>query len=78
MLPFLKPGDSVFVSSIPYLFSKPKRGDVVIVVREEKFIIKRISKINGDEFILSGDNKTDSKDFEFVKREEIRGKIVLK
>jgi|SRR5581483_324847 len=47
MLPTFKPGQLLLVSSIPYLFKKPKVGDVVVVKdpRDGKPLLKRITEI---------------------------------
>ena len=47
MLPTFKPGQILLVSSIPYLFQKPKIGDVVVIKdpRSGKLLLKRIAKV---------------------------------
>ena len=80
MEPALKQNQTVIVSSVPYLIGKPKVRDIIILQRE-RYIIKRISKIKGDKVFVVGDNKkasTDSRDFGWVSRKEIVGKVVLK
>ena len=80
MEPALKQNQTVIVSSAPYLIGKPKVRDIIILQRE-RYIIKRISKIKGDKVFVAGDNKkasTDSRDFGWVSRKEIVGKVVLK
>lgn len=72
-------GQSVLVSSIPFLFSKPKIGDIVAIRKSDKVFIKRITKIHGDKYFVSGDNKKDSLDsreFGFVEKKDILGKVV--
>ncbi len=78
MEPTLKQNQTVIASSIPYFFMKPKVGDIVILQRE-RCIIKRISKISGDNFFVQGDNKasTDSRDFGWINKKEIIGKVIL-
>ncbi len=80
MCPAFKSGDVVLVNKLAYFLSKPKIRDV-IEVKREKYINKRITKIDGDQFFIQGDNKkesTDSRNFGWVGRKEILGKIMLK
>ena len=80
MEPTLSEGDVVLISSLPYLFKNPKVGDVIILKRE-KYIIKRITKADRGKFFVEGDNKnesTDSKDFGWVLKKEIFGKVIFK
>lgn len=79
MMPGLKQNQIVIVSSIPYLFRKPKIGDIVVLKREERYIIKRIVKIAGNKIFVEGDNKkasTDSRNFGWIERREIVGKVI--
>lgn len=83
MMPYLTPEDRVLISSLPYLFSKPKIGDIVSFRESStgEILLKRIVKISGDKYFLRGDNQSDSKDsrqFGFVKNNQIIGKIILK
>ena len=74
-------GETVLVSKIPFLFSKPKNGDIVAFKKAEKVFIKRIIKMDGDKYFVSGDNKKDSLDsrkFGWVSKKEIVGKVILK
>ncbi len=80
MEPTFYEGDTVLVSRLSYLFKKPKIGDTVLLKRE-RYIIKRITQVNCDQFFVEGDNKEESKDsrnFGWVLRKEIVGKVVLK
>lgn len=79
MEPAILQGQTVLVSSIPYLFSKPKSGDIVAFKREEKIFIKRIARIEGQKYFITGDNKNDSMDsrkFGWISRKAIIGKII--
>ena len=49
MEPTLHEGDVVLISSLPYLFKNPKVGDVIILKRQ-KYIIKRITKEDRGKF----------------------------
>lgn len=79
MIPTLNNNDSVLVLS--YILTSPKIGDIVVAMHGEKHIIKRITKIKGNTFFLSGENtleSTDSRRFGFVNRHDIIGKVILK
>ncbi len=80
MEPALKQNQTIIVSLIPYFFSKPKVGDIVVLQRE-RCIIKRIFKINGEKIFVKGDNKkesTDSRNFGWINKKEIVGKVIFK
>ena len=76
MEPALKPGQEILVSSLPYLILNPKVGDLVAFKDKNKFIIKRIKKAGKDEFLVKGDNLTDSKDYGWIKKNNIIGKVI--
>ena len=80
MDPTIKNNQLILASSIPFCFRKPKVGEVV-VLKKNKFIIKRITRINKDRFFVEGDNKkesTDSRNFGWISKSEIVGKMILK
>lgn len=78
MMPKFSPNGKVLVSTLPYLFSPPKVGDVVVFKFENKFIIKKISKVNGEWYYVEGENKKDSLDIPKIKRGDILGKVIFK
>lgn len=81
MSPKFLEGDNVLVSSIPFIFAKPKKGDVVIFEKYNRIYLKRIGKIKEGKYFLKGDNRKDSLDsrrFGSVYREQIKGKVILK
>lgn len=81
MTPTYKEGDNVLVSSFPLVFAKPKKGDVVVFEKFNRFYIKRIDKMEKGKYFLVGDNKSDSFDsrrFGSVKIEQIKAKVILK
>ena len=120
MEPTLWQGQTVLASSIPYLFSKPKIGDIVLIrhsgnpdlseaskissqnlqrVRRfwtrrvpdgnpssqndegSRFFIKRITKIDGEKYFVSGDNEKDSMDsrrFGWIEKKDILGKVIYR
>lgn len=80
MEPTLKEGQILFASLLPYLFFKPKVGDVVVFKDEGKVFIKRIKKLEREKYFLTGDNKSDSLDSRkigWIDRENILGKVLL-
>lgn len=77
MLPILKPGQEVLVWS---WFYEPRVGDIVVVSKNGKDMIKRIQKIHDRKYFVEGDNKkesTDSRSFGPVNKSEIIGKVVF-
>ena len=78
MEPNFYAGQTVLVSGVPYLFSPPKVGHVIVFSNQAKKIIKRIRKIEGKKYLMVGDNKNDSRNFGFVERSKIVGKVIYK
>lgn len=78
MMPSFKPNDKVLASSIPYLFNSPKKGDIIVFKYKGKFLMKKISKVDGEGFMVEGENKSDSLNIGKIRREEILGKLIKK
>ena len=80
MQPGLKEGSRVVVFRWSYAFSQPKVGDVVVLSSSDgKSYVKRITAaVNKKEFVVKGDNKSDSKKLPPTKKEAIIGKVVAK
>lgn len=78
MLPQYPPGCTILISTLPYLFSHPKKKDVIVFKKDQKIIIKRIVDINDKKIYVSGDNKNDSMYFEPFERNLIIGKVIFK
>jgi signal peptidase I len=76
MLPTLKPGQEILVSSLPYLFIKPRVGDVIAFKDGDIFIVKRITEITGEKLHVMGDNKNDSRDYSWIERKRVIGKVI--
>ena len=79
MFPTLKPGQDVLVFNWSYLFSKPRIGDIVVIRKNGKDIIKRIQKILDREYFVEGDNKkqsTDSRNFGPIDKSQLIGKVI--
>ncbi len=82
MEPLLKDGRSVLVSSLPYLISIPKIGDIVAckMPAREKVLIKRVTSVVEGKYFIRGDNQSDSMDsrkFGLVEKKSIIGKVVF-
>lgn len=77
MLPTLNPGDRIVASSIPYFFSKPKIGDIVLFKYRDKIMIKRIKKFDNKKIFVKGDNSRDSLKIEPIGRNQILGKVII-
>ena len=77
MEPTIKIGSEVLVSGIPYIFSKPKIGDIVIFRKDEKIYIKRIVRTKNNEYSLAGDNEKDSVDIDWISKINIIGKLLF-
>ena len=81
MEPTIKNGQTVLVSSLPYIFKKPKVNDVIALENGNKILIKRILKMNAQEVFIAGDNLEDSLDsrkFGMVSKNKILGKVIYK
>ena len=81
MEPSLLNNQIVFASSILFIFSKPKIGDIVVFKYKNKTYIKRATKINSYKYFLEGDNNKDSLDSRkvgWIKRKDIIGKVIYK
>lgn len=78
MEPAILSGQFVLASSIPLLFSKLKIGDVIVFEVKNKLIIKRVKEIRESKILVSGDNKFDSRDFGWIDKKDVKGKIIAK
>lgn len=76
MSPKINEGREVLVSSIPYLFSEPKIGDVVAFWHFDKVFIKRIKKVQRGNFLMEGDNISDSLKIGWISKKDIIGKVI--
>lgn len=77
MVPVLPPGTYVWASR---WFKKLEPGDTIIFEHDNREKIKRISEIKDDELYVLGDHpeaSTDSRQFGWIKRNTILGKVVL-
>lgn len=75
MSPTLKEGQEV----LTFNWSKVHEGDVVVIKKDGKEIVKRIDKIDGDKIYVIGDKldeSTDSRDFGPVDQSQVIGKVL--
>lgn len=83
MEPTFRDGDFVLASDLIYKFSRPKKGQIVVVFHPVNGIqiIKRIIDVKNDSYFLEGDNaswSSNSNDFGWFERNKIRGRVVYK
>lgn len=76
MIPTLKPGQEILVSSLPYLLSQPKLNDLIAFKNGKDFIIKRIKDKKNEKYLVKGDNEKDSKNYGWIEKEKIIGKVI--
>lgn len=77
MLPTVKSGQDVLIWC---WFYQPKAGDMVVIKKNDKEMIKRIQNVHDREVFVQGDNKeesTDSRSFGAIDRSEIIGKVMF-
>ena len=80
MTPALKEGQDILSFNWAYLFSKPKKGDLVVVKQDNREIVKRVQKIDGRHVFVTGDNlkeSTDSRHFGPIRIDQIIGKVIF-
>lgn len=81
MSPTIKANDIVFASPLPYLFIKPKVSDIIFCLNPvgKTKIVKRITRIDKENYFITGDNlkeSTDSRTFGPISKRDIIGKVV--
>lgn len=76
MEPTIKEGQEILVSNIPYLFNKPKVNDLIAFKDGNQFIIKRLKQIKDGKYLVKGDNKKDSKNYGWIDKKDIIGKVI--
>lgn len=76
MAPKLRPGQLIVATS---LFRKLHPGQVVIVERDNKQLIKRIERIEADKLFVIGDNlaaSIDSRQFGWLDRQAVIARVL--
>lgn len=48
MMPTISPGDHFIVNRLPFYYRNPKRGEIVVFVKENDYLIKRVIGLPGD------------------------------
>lgn len=76
MEPTIRNGQEILISSLPYLIFRIKVGDIIAFNNLGKLIVKRVKSINRGKFLVEGDNKTDSKEFGWIEKDRIMGKVI--
>ena len=76
MSPQIPQGSKLLVSSIPYMFTQPKVGDIIAFRHLDKILIKRIKKVQKQNFLLGGDNASDSLKIGWKTKKDIIGKVI--
>lgn len=77
MEPALRAGDHVWICRI----LKGKVGDVVVLKKNAKTMVKRIIRVEDGHYTVHGDHRsvsTDSEHFGSVQRTHIRGKVIVR
>ena len=77
MSPKILQGSEVLVSSLPYLLFEPEVGDIVAFRHFDKVMIKRIKKAQKGNFLLEGDNVSDSLKIGWKMKKDIIGKVIF-
>lgn len=77
MSPKIPQGKEVLVSSLPYLLLEPRVGDIIAFWHFDKVLIKRIKKVQRENFLMEGDNISDSLKIGWKTKKDIIGKVIL-
>ena len=77
MEPVIKNGSFFIGSSLPFIFKKPKTGDMIIFKSDDKNIVKKIAEIKDNKYKVEGENERDSKRFGYLRKEEIMEKVIF-
>jgi hypothetical protein len=77
----MKHNQTILVSSLPFILQQPKIDDIIAFrnTRDQKILIKRISKIEKEKYFVTGDNHSDSTDswkFGMIGKAQIVGKVI--
>lgn len=76
MTPTLRDGQIILVSGWFYLLVNPKKGDIVVFIYRNKYLVKRVKARHRENFLLEGDNRQDSLQVGWVNRRLIWGKVL--
>lgn len=76
MEPSFHSGDLILVNHLVYKWRQPKKGEVILFKRDNQFILKKVVEKEVGQVLVEGENKLDSREFGWVKKEEIVGKVL--
>lgn len=79
MFPSLREGQDVLSFNWAYLGKKPKKGDIVVIKKNGKEMVKRVQSLNGRFIFVIGDNdkeSTDSREFGSIDKSQIIGRVI--
>lgn len=79
MQPDFNPGDKVLINRLAYLFSSPKKGDVIAFhdhTNRGMILLKKVEKDQGGSYFVVGINKSDSRKVDTIKKRQIIGKLL--
>ncbi len=64
MAPRIAESDYVLVNKLSYVLGKPREGDVVVAKHPNtgRLIVKRVSRVESNRYLLRGDNEKSSSD----------------
>lgn len=74
MIPSYYPGDHV----LTFKWIAPQKNSTIVFKKADKFLLKRIIRVEGKNFICCGDNRKYSKTNYKVRLEDITGEVVFK
>ncbi len=79
MQPFLMGSNRVVVFRWAYLFSQPRKGDVIVFRGSNGLAyVKRITALaSKNKLVVEGDNKGDSRELGPVERKSVIGKVLF-
>jgi len=77
MEPEITNGSFFIASGVPYKFTNPKIGDLIIFKNQNKTIVKKIIKIEKKNYVIAGQNLSDSMKFEPITKKDILGKVIF-
>ena len=78
MQPLITDGDLLLVNAWAYLFRQPKIGEIVVFRQADKLFCKRITAMEGRDYAVAGDNKSDSLDSGPISFPSIIGRAIIR
>lgn len=84
MRPFFNPGDKLVINRWAYLFSPPKKGDIIAFQLQNKsstILLKKVGKVSKNKLFVVGLNPADSLDSRklgLISKDQVLGKVLTK